>query len=62
MSTLVHEQCHQQQAEQGRPSRSGYHNKEWSQKMLAIGLQPINAKTGLPECGERSRVVIAKPG
>jgi predicted SprT family Zn-dependent metalloprotease len=46
MSTLVHEQCHQQQAEQGSPSRSGYHNREWSRMMEVVGLMP--SSTGLP--------------
>ena len=29
LSTLVHEMCHLQQQEQGKPSRNGYHNKQW---------------------------------
>lgn len=40
--TLVHEMCHLWQYESGTPSRSGYHNKEWAEKMLAIGLEPIS--------------------
>ncbi len=40
MSTLVHEMVHLWQHHFGRPSRSGYHNKEWAQKMLWIGLHP----------------------
>lgn len=38
--TLVHEMCHLWQYEQGKPSRSGYHNKEWADKMETIGLMP----------------------
>jgi len=39
--TLVHEQCHLWQHVIGKhKSRSGYHNKEWADKMEAIGLMP----------------------
>lgn len=44
--TLVHEQCHIWQQEFGRPSRSGYHNREWADKMESIGLMP--SATGEP--------------
>lgn len=46
LATLLHEMCHQWQCEVGTPSRNGYHNKEWANKMLEVGLQPIglNAK------------------
>lgn len=44
--TIVHEQCHLWQFEYGTPSRPGYHNKEWAEKMLEIGLIP--SSTGLP--------------
>lgn len=46
LSTLVHEQVHQWQAYFGKPSRSGYHNAEWANKMEAVGLMPSN--TGEP--------------
>ena len=39
-STLVHEQAHIWQYTHGTPSRNGYHNKEWADKMLAVGLIP----------------------
>ena len=45
-STLVHEQCHIWQYEFGTPSRIGYHNKEWADKMESVGLIP--SSTGLP--------------
>lgn len=45
-STLVHEQCHIWQHEYGKPSRNGYHNKQWADKMEAIGLIP--STTGKP--------------
>lgn len=44
--TIVHEQCHLWQFEYGSPSRPGYHNKEWAEKMLEMGLIP--SSTGLP--------------
>lgn len=40
--TIVHEMCHQWQAEHGTISRAGYHNKEWADKMKDIGLDPIS--------------------
>ena len=44
--TLVHEMVHLWQYEFGKPSRKGYHNKEWANKMIEIGLMPTN--TGTP--------------
>ncbi len=44
--TLGHEQCHLWQHEFGKPSRAGYHNREWADKMLSIGLIPSD--TGEP--------------
>lgn len=46
LSTLVHEMAHLQQHHFGKPSRSGYHNKEWAQMMRAVGLIPSD--TGAP--------------
>ena len=40
--TLVHEMVHQWQEEYGTPSRKCYHNKEWAEKMLEVGLIPFN--------------------
>lgn len=45
LSTLVHEMVHLWQAHFGKPSRSGYHNKEWSQHMFMVGLQPTTDGT-----------------
>lgn len=44
--TIVHEMCHQWQYQYGTPTRSGYHNKEWADKMEQIGLMPTS--TGQP--------------
>lgn len=54
LSTLAHEMVHLWQFHKGKPGRRGYHNREWGQKMKAIGLQP--SSSGLPggsETGER---------
>lgn len=45
-ATLVHEMCHQWQRDFGNPSRSGYHNWEWAEKMESVGLIPSD--TGEP--------------
>lgn len=42
LSTLCHEQVHTYQFHFGTPSRNGYHNKEWANKMEEIGLMPSN--------------------
>lgn len=44
--TLVHEMCHIWQYHHGQPGRRGYHNREWAQKMRAIGL--VASDTGAP--------------
>lgn len=46
MQTLVHEMIHLWQFHRGKPSRKGYHNKEWAAKMEEIGLMP--SSTGEP--------------
>ena len=42
LSTLAHEMAHCWQNHFGKPSRPGYHNVEWGQKMQEIGLMPSN--------------------
>jgi predicted SprT family Zn-dependent metalloprotease len=39
-ATLVHELCHLWQFVFGHPSRAAYHNREWADKMEAVGLMP----------------------
>jgi hypothetical protein len=46
LQTLVHEMCHLWQCHFGKPSRTGYHNREWAAKMVAVGLHP--SSTGKP--------------
>lgn len=53
LSTLAHEMAHVWQQHYGKPSRHGYHNKEWPAKMKAIGLYPSNTgEPGGKEIGE----------
>jgi hypothetical protein len=42
LATFVHELCHFWQDLHGSPGKRGYHNKEWADKMLEVGLQPVN--------------------
>jgi len=46
LSTLVHEMAHVWQITCGKPPRKSYHDRQWSAKMVEIGLQPSN--TGAP--------------
>ncbi len=46
MQTIVHEMVHAWQFHFGEPGRRSYHNKEWADKMEAIGLMPSD--TGQP--------------
>ena len=51
--TLCHEMVHIWQAHFGKPSRRGYHNKEWAKKMESIGLVPsTTGKPGGDKTGE----------
>lgn len=54
-STLVHEMVHHWQQVYGTPSRNGYHNKEWANKMKLVGLYP--SETGLPDGAETGQKV-----
>lgn len=46
LSTLAHEMVHVWQSHHGKPSRTGYHNREWTSKMIETGLHPSD--TGKP--------------
>jgi predicted SprT family Zn-dependent metalloprotease len=46
LSTLVHEMVHLQQHHFGEVSRPGYHSKQWTAMMAAVGLIPSD--TGAP--------------
>lgn len=63
MSTLVHEMCHLQQSVFGKPSRNGYHNKEWAQMMKDVGLLPTDTgEKGGKETGQKVTHMIEKGG
>lgn len=42
LSTLVHEMVHHWHQEFGKPGKNGYHNREWANKMISLGLQPVS--------------------
>lgn len=46
LSTLAHEMVHLEQHHFGKPSRSGYHNTQWANWMVRVGLVPSH--TGEP--------------
>jgi hypothetical protein len=63
LSTLVHEQVHCWQFTFGNPSRGGYHNREWADKMIELGLRPTH--DGTPDgrkTGQRVTHIIVKGG
>ena len=61
--TLVHEMVHLWQQEHGKPSRVGYHNAEWAEKMEAVGLVPsTTAAPGGAKVGQKVSHYIAKGG
>jgi hypothetical protein len=61
--TLVHEMCHLWQQDHGKPSRSGYHNREWGTKMKEIGLHPSHTgEPGGKEVGQQMTHYIVEGG
>ena len=63
LSTLAHEMAHLWQHHFGKPSRNGYHNREWGRQMREIGLVPT--ATGAPggkETGPRMSHMIEPNG
>lgn len=61
--TIVHEMCHGWQFHYGKPSRRGYHNKEWSIKMQDIGLMPSSTgKEGGKKTGQSMNDYPIKDG
>lgn len=42
LSTLVHEMAHHWQQVFGKPGKGAFHNMEWAEKMLELGLKPIS--------------------
>jgi len=63
LSTLAHEMAHQWQQHHGKPSRTGYHNKEWAAKMQEIGLVPSDTgREGGKPVGQKVSHYIASGG
>lgn len=63
LQTLCHEMVHIWQEYHGKPSRPGYHNKEWAEKMKKIGLMPSNTgKPGGSPIGETMSDYIIERG
>ncbi|TXF89252.1 SprT family zinc-dependent metalloprotease [Neolewinella aurantiaca] len=63
LSTLAHEMVHLWQHKFGKPSRGGYHNKEWANKMDAIGLAPTDTgQRGGKRTGQRMTHYIVPEG
>ena len=63
LSTLVHEMCHLWQFRFGKPSRSGYHNKEWADRMESLGLMPSSTGgAGGKRTGQRMSHYIIEGG
>lgn len=62
LSTLVHEMVHLWQHHHGKPSKGGYHNKQWAAKMRAVGLIPTDTgAAGGKETGQSVTHMI-EPG
>lgn len=54
LQTVAHEMCHLWQNHFGKESRKSYHNKEWGNKMISIGLMPSNTgKIGGKKTGQQ---------
>lgn len=63
LSTLVHEMVHLWQHHFGKPGRRRYHNKQWAEKMEAVGLGPSDTgKPGGNRTGESMTHFIIKDG
>jgi hypothetical protein len=62
-STLVHEQVHCWQEEEGTPGRRGYHNEQWARKMESLGLMPSStAAPGGSRVGYRMSHYVIEAG
>lgn len=63
LSTLAHEMVHLWQFHFGTPGRRAYHNREWADKMIEIGLMPShNGQPGGKQTGEKMADYIAEGG
>lgn len=63
LSTLVREMVKLWQHHRGKPGRRGYHNREWAEKMKAVGLHPSDTGgKGGRETGDRMNHYIMPGG
>lgn len=63
LATLAHEMVHLWQHHYGKPGRGRYHNREWAEKMKAIGLQPTDTgEEGGKEVGDSVHHIIMPDG
>src|SRR5262249_7332085 len=63
ISTLGHEMAHHWQHIFGKPSRNGYHNRQWAAKMEEIGLMPSDTgEPGGKKTGQRMSDYIIPGG
>lgn len=63
LSTLLHEMVHLWQHHFGKPSRNGYHNKEWAAKMATVGLiASATGQEGGKQTGQRMTHYIEAGG
>lgn len=63
LSTQLHEACHNWQFHFGKPGRGRYHNREWADKMIEVGLMPSDTgKPGGKQTGDRMSDYIIPDG
>lgn len=62
VSTLLHEMVHLWQQHFDKPSRNGYHNARWAEKMLEVGLQPVSHDQPGKMTGQRVSHTIIEGG
>lgn len=63
MKAIAQQQCHMWQHLYGEPSRPGYHNTQWAEKMKEIGLMPTaTGKPGGRATGQRIFLYIVPDG
>lgn len=61
--TLVHEMCHMWQHVHGKPTRGGYHNREWADKMIEVGLTPSDTgREGGKQTGQQMDHYVTSGG
>ena len=59
LSTLVHEMVHLWQYTYGNFSTNGYHNIEWGEKMMSIGLKPVAIDQRMSYKRDKDGVIVS---